>query len=118
MPSEDMTIKSTTMFQWMLTYGIAILLATGCASTPKPAPPAPPAPHPKPIARPAVDVKAQQLFYDKGLQLYSQENYNEAKNAFQQVVELGANTALGLKAEENIRKIDQILKTLKEIESK
>ncbi|HUI46171.1 MAG TPA: hypothetical protein VL122_09360 [Nitrospirota bacterium] len=94
---------------------MALLLATGCASTPKAAPPAA---YPKPVARPVVDAKAQQLFYDKGLRLYSEENYDGARSAFQQVVELGADTALGLKAEENIRKIDQILETLKEIESK
>jgi len=112
MPSGDMTIMRTAI---VLIYGMAFLLATGCASTPKAAPPVT---HPKPVVRPVVDAKAQQLFYDKGLQLYSEENYDEARNAFHQVVELGANTALGLKAEENIRKIDQILKTLKEIESK
>ena len=117
MPGGDMTMKRTAMFRWILIYGMAFLLATGCASAPKAAPPATTHP-PKPVARPAVDTKAQQQFYDKGLQLYSQENYDEARNAFQKVVELGANTALGLKAEENIRKIDQILKTLKEIESK
>lgn len=111
-----MKMKRTAMFRWILIYGMAFLLATGCASVPKAAPPA--THPPKPVARPAVDTKAQQQFYDKGLQLYSQENYDEARNAFQQVVELGSNTALGLKAEENIRKIDQILKTLKEIESK
>lgn len=69
-------------------------------------------PQPKP-----VDAKAQQQFYDQGLQLYSRENYSEAKKAFQQAVQSGPNTSLGLKAQENIRKIDQVLRTLRELES-
>ncbi len=65
-----------------------------------------------------VDPKAQQQHYDQGLQYYSQEHYRQAKESFQQVVELGPNTPLGVKAQENLRKIDRILKTLEEIESK
>lgn len=89
-----------------------VLAAAGCAGWHK----APP-PQAKP-SRQHVDPKAQQQYYDKGLQYYSGEHYRQAKEAFQQVVELGPNTALGVKAQENLRKIDRILKTLKEIESK
>lgn len=95
------------------------LLAAGCASMQQ-APEPPPAP-PKPAARPQmkpVDGKAQQRYYDLGLQYYSKENYGDAKKAFQQVIENGPKTALGLKAQENLKKIQQILKTLEELESK
>jgi hypothetical protein len=65
-----------------------------------------------------VDAKAQQYYYDLGLQHYSEENYGEAKKAFHRVIENGPKTALGMKAHENIKKIERILKTLAEIESK
>jgi len=65
-----------------------------------------------------VNPKAQKFYYDQGLQLYSKESYKEAKEAFETVVDNGPNTTLGLKAQENITKIDQILKTLEDIESK
>jgi len=91
-----------------------LLALSGCAALRK-------APPPKPATRPQtkpVDAKAQQHYYDLGLQQYSKENYGKAKEAFQQVVEFGPNTALGLKAQENLKKIQQILKTLEELESK
>jgi outer membrane protein assembly factor BamD (BamD/ComL family) len=71
----------------------------------------------KSIAKP-VDAKAQQHYYDLGLRYYLKENYKKAKRAFQIVVENGPNTELGLKARENLKKIEQILKTLEEMESK
>lgn len=97
---------------------IMLLVVAGCVTTP----PAHPS-HRKP-AKPAVrqsrpvDAKAQQRYYDRGLQYYSKENYDEAEEAFQQVIEFGPNTELGLKAKENLKKIEQIQKTIKEIESK
>lgn len=99
----------------LIIYGVALLVAAGCASTRK----APATP--KPISRPQlqpVDVKTQQQYYDLGLQQYSKENYEEAEKAFQTVVEIGPKSALGIKAQENLRKIQQILKTLEEMESK
>jgi hypothetical protein len=114
LPNRFMTTEK--LLRKLIIYGVAFLLVAGCASAPK----APP-PHPKPIARPQpkpVDAKAQQQYYDLGLQNYSKENYRGAKEAFQQVIELGPHTALGLKAQENLKKIEQILKTLEEIESK
>jgi TolA-binding protein len=98
----------------ILTCGMALLVAAGCASTQK-------VPPPNPTSRPQqkpVDAKAQQQYYDQGLQQYSKENYGDAKKAFQMVVELGPKSALGMRAQENLRKIQQILKTLEEIESK
>jgi TolA-binding protein len=98
----------------------APVLLVVCVAACHKAPPPPPA---KPAARPQskpseAKMKTQRQQYDRGLQAYSQENYEEARAAFQRVIELGPDTALGLKAQENIRKIQKILKTLEEIESK
>lgn len=65
-----------------------------------------------------VDARAQQRSYDIGLQHYSKEEYTAAREAFVRVIDLGPSTPLAGKAQENIRKIDRILKTLEEIESK
>jgi len=72
----------------------------------------------KPPRQQVVDVHAQQKYYDQGLQHYSKENYGEAKAAFEKVVEYGPTTSLGIKAQENLKKIQRILKTLQEIEAK
>ena len=98
-------------FLKLILYSIVFSILAGCAFS-KAAPP------PKAPARKHVDVKAQQKHYDLGLQQYTKENYGEAKEAFEQVVELGPNTALGQKAQENLKKIQRILRTLEEIESK
>lgn len=103
---------------------MAFLIMSVTAACQKAAPPPPPPP--KPVTRPSrpaekrkpVNTKTQQQFYDQGLRAYSKENYEEARAAFKRVVELGSNSPLGLNAQENLRKIQQILKTVEEIESK
>ena len=112
-----MTSTRVTVFRSLLICSMMLLALSGCASLHK----APPPPTPKPVARAQskpVDAKAQQQYYDLGLQQYSKENYGKAKEAFQQAVEFGPNTALGVKAQENLKKIQQILKTLEELELK
>jgi TolA-binding protein len=96
---------------------IAVLVSPACIRKKPAQPPQPPA-HTKPVRPHPVDPKAQQRYYDLGLQQYSKENYEEARRAFQEAVEAGPSTQLGVNAQENIRKIDQILKTLEEIEKK
>ena len=96
---------------------LMVVCVAACFKAPPSSPPSKPATRPQ--SKPAeTKTKTQQQQYDRGLQAYSQENFEEAKAAFQRVIELGPNTALGLKAQENIRKIQKILKTLEEIESK
>jgi TolA-binding protein len=114
-PISCMTIRKRLHF--LLLSGVAFLVVAGCTLWHK-TPPPPPPPPPKPVTRQHVDTKAQQNYYDLGLQHYSKENYGEAKEAFQQVIDLGPNSTLGLKAQENLKKIDRILKTLEELESK
>ena len=69
-------------------------------------------------SQPHLDPKAQQYYYDKGVQHYARENFGEAKAAFRRVIDAGPNTPLGMKAQENLKKIQQILKTVEDIESK
>jgi outer membrane protein assembly factor BamD (BamD/ComL family) len=103
------------MFLRLITYSLVLLIAAGCTTWPKTFFPS----QQKSSARQQhTDSRAQQQYYDQGLQQYSKDNYGEAKASFQQVVDLGPNTTLGLKAKDNLKKIDQILKTLEEIESK
>jgi outer membrane protein assembly factor BamD (BamD/ComL family) len=64
------------------------------------------------------DTKSQQQYYDQGLKQYTAENYGEARKAFLRVVDMGPNTQLGLKAQENLKKIERIMKTVEEIEAR
>jgi outer membrane protein assembly factor BamD (BamD/ComL family) len=104
-------MTTETIFLKLILYTMVFMVVAGCAF-PKTAPP------PKSSARQHVDARAQQQYYDLGLQQYTKENYGEAKEAFEQVIELGPSTALGQKAQENLKKIQRILKTLEEIESR
>jgi len=104
------------MLRKLITCCMIFLAVSGCTTWPKifsSSPQKASNTHPQ-----HIDPKAQQQHYDEGLQQYSNDNYGEAKAAFQEVVALGPNTALGMKAKDNLKKIDQILKTLEEIESK
>jgi outer membrane protein assembly factor BamD (BamD/ComL family) len=99
----------------LITYSLVLFVVAGCTTWPKIFSPS----QQKSSTRQQhPDARAQQQYYDQGLQQYSKDNYGEAKASFQQVVDLGPNTTLGLKAKENLKKIDQILKTVEEIESK
>jgi TolA-binding protein len=102
-----------TLVRTIILGSVVFYAAPGCFSITKA-----PAPQTKQSPRQHVDTKAQQQYYDQGLQHYSNDNFGEAKKAFQRVVEIGPNTVLGQKAQENLKKIEQILKTLEGIESK
>lgn len=117
MVSPDLLNVMQNVFRMVQRSCIAFLLVTGCALIQNE--PSPPPTQQRPSAKPhSVDAKAQQKQYDLGLQQYSREDYEEAKKSFEQVIELGPGTALGVKAKENLKKIDQVLKTLEEIKSK
>ncbi len=108
MPSSPRSITLVPVRTFLLFVAV-ILLAAGCTAPARPA---------KQAEHPRVDVKAQQMYYDQGLKYYSQENYRAAQEAFQKVVENGPSTSLGLKAQENLKKLQQILKTIDTIHSK
>jgi cytochrome c-type biogenesis protein CcmH/NrfG len=97
----------------VLAMVIAAALA-GCAGLAKK-----PAPNPKAKTTKAAvktDPAAQKNAYDLGMRYYSQEKYEESRKAWQDVIRLGPSTGLGKKAQEYLRKTEQTLKTLREIE--
>ena len=73
---------------------------------------------PQKTPEPNVDMVLVQEFYNIGLQYYADENYLEAKKAWQQVVRMAPNTKLASKSREYLKKVDKILKTLRELEQK
>jgi hypothetical protein len=99
-------MKWRIFYAFFLGAFMAIVMLSGCATT---------APE---LVQKRVDPEAQQQYYDLGLKFYVDENYGEAKNAFQLVIKNGADTALGIKARDGLKKTIQALKTLKEIEQK
>ena len=58
---------------------------------------------------------AQQKYYNIGMRYYAQDKFEEAKEAWQTVIKLDRKTDLAEKARENVKKVDQILKRLKEM---
>lgn len=84
---------------------------------PKASAPAGVIPIPSPAPKPFNPAEQKQL-YDLGVKLYSEEKYSDAKKAWGQVIEMNATTDLGLKAQEHLKKVDQMLKTLETIEHK
>ncbi len=99
-------MKWRILYTYFLGAFIVIVMLSGCATT---------APE---LVQRRVDAEAQRQYYDLGLTYYVEEKYGEAKNAFQLVIENGADTALGVKARDDLKKTIQALKTLKEIEQK
>jgi len=95
---------------------IFIAALTGCAKKVPPPPPPPKKPAAVRVQKP-VDPKAQQQYYDLGIKYYTEENYKQAKKLFKQAIQSGPTTTLGIKARENLKKTEQILRTLKEMES-
>jgi TolA-binding protein len=115
--TPDKLMETRRFLVRLFICSMMLIVLSACALFKKTPPPPPPAP-PRSPARQHVDAKAQQQYYDLGVQQYSRENYGEAKEAFELVLKLGPNTALGVKAQENLKKIERILKTLEEIETK
>ncbi len=103
---------------------VLVIMISGCAYfQPKKAKPVhPPAKKAvKSDSKPAgksADPQAQQKFYDQGMRFYSQENYAEAKKSWQQAVQAGPNSPLADKARDYLKKTEQVLKTLKEMENR
>ncbi len=99
--------------------------AAGCAAHPRrrtaavPKPPAQQAapPIPAPPVKPA-DLAAQKALYEEGLKFYSEEKYLEAKKSWEQALEISTTSELSGHILENLKKTDQVLKTLQEIQGK
>lgn len=72
---------------------------------------------PSPSPEPA-DSAVLQEYYNQGLQFYADEQYVKARNVWMKVIKLGPDTAVAAKARVYVKKVNRILKTLKEIEKK
>lgn len=115
---------ANSKFILILTFGFAVGFS-GCAlfikKEPVKAPPPQKPAHSQQKSQPKstpVDAQAQQKFYDRGLKYYTEENYAEAKKSWQQAIQLGPNTALADKSREYLKKTEQVLKTLEEMEKR
>ncbi|HBL19224.1 MAG: hypothetical protein A2X36_03100 [Elusimicrobia bacterium GWA2_69_24] len=64
---------------------------------------------------PKADPQAQEKAYQLGLRLFQEERYDGAKKAWQDAVRLGPDTALGKQAQANLKKVERMLDSLKEI---
>src|SRR4051812_16617806 len=84
----------------------AALLWLGCAAGPRAALQPPP----------AVDLAAQRQAYDRGVSSFGRERYAEARQAWREAVRDGPLTPVGLKARRQLEKVDQVLRTLSEID--
>lgn len=87
----------------------AMLTACVHKNTPEPTEPKPPT---------EVNMELAQDYYDQGLQFYADEQYAKAKNAWLRVIKIAPDTRLAGRARAYIKKVDRILKTLKELEKK
>lgn len=100
-------MKRRMLYAYVLMALVVLVMLSACAATaPRPLPPQP------------ANPEAQQQYYDLGLKYYTEEKYDEAKSAFHLAIENGPGTFLGSKAFENLKKTEQVLKTLKELEQK
>lgn len=111
-----MIIMSEVRHRLALCVLLAVL-SCGCKTLPfgrkpKAAPPPPSAPK----SQPKVDARAQQAAYDRGLKLFSEEKYPEARDAWREAVRSGPKTALGQKSKENLQKVEKILENLERIQ--
>lgn len=67
-------------------------------------------------AKPAFSAAAQQKAYDRGVAAYSEERYEDARKAWQEAVRMSSATAAGKKAQENLVKVETILRNLRALE--
>lgn len=58
---------------------------------------------------------AQKAAYDRGMKYYTQEQYKNARKAWQEAVRLGPATPLGQQAQKYLEDVEQTIKTLEGI---
>lgn len=95
----------------------AALLAlgpVGCQSwKPRKAPAKASRAHRAPPAR--VDLDGQRRAYERGVAHFGEDKFAEAREAWLEAVRRGPETELGRKARENLAKVENILKSLREL---
>lgn len=67
-------------------------------------------------AKAAVSTAEQKNAYDRGMKFFTQEQYKEARRAWQEAVRLGPATPVGKQAQEYLRNVEQTIKTLEGIQ--
>lgn len=95
--------------RYMLGVVTAVVLVGGCAAPKKPAP--------APVQA-AGSQAAQKRAYDRGVALFGEEKYEQARRAWKEAVSLGPATPVGRKAKDNLDKVETILRSLQEIQGK
>lgn len=68
-------------------------------------------------ARPVFSAASQQKAYDRGVAAFSEERYEDARKAWQEAVRMSPGTPVGRKAQENLAKVDTILRNLRALEA-
>lgn len=66
----------------------------------------------------SVSAAEQKKAYDRGMKFYTQEQYKEARKAWQEAVRMGPNTAIGKQAQDYLRDVEQTIRTLEGIQGK
>jgi hypothetical protein len=86
-----------------------LLLAAACQTGSK-------APAKGGASKPVFSAAAQQRAYDRGVAAFSEERYEDARRSWQEAVRMSPGTTTGRKAQENLSKVDTILRNLKALE--
>lgn len=69
-------------------------------------------------AKAAFSAAEQKKAYDRGMKFYAQEQYKEARKAWQEAVRMGPSTPIGKQAQDYLRDVEQTIRTLEGIQGK
>jgi len=69
-------------------------------------------------AKASFSAAEQKKAYDRGMKFYTQEQYKEARKAWQEAVRMGPSTPIGKQAQDYLRDVEQTIKTLEGIQGK
>lgn len=112
-------IKGKPGFSFIFRAVAAVLLLAalgGCAgprSAAKSGPAAKSAP-----AKAVFSAAEQKKAYDRGMKFYTQEQYKEARKAWQEAVRMGPSTPVGKQAQDYLRDVERTIRTLEGIQGK
>lgn len=71
-----------------------------------------------PPAKASFSAAEQKKAYDRGMKFYTQEQYKEARKAWQEAVRMGPSTTIGKQAQDYLRDVEQTIRTLEGIQGK
>lgn len=110
-------MRAGALARTLIVVTACAFVTSGCATLRKHFPPKPSAAaQAKPAAQPKrVDPKAQKDAYDEGMRLFSEEKYTEARASWKKSLQMGPESPIGRKSRENLRKVETILESLRDI---